>query len=51
MDVTTAAFSLQQVLDRPGTTCRAVIDHDWFCLRSEVSTTSHLILRWVFVLE
>ncbi len=43
-------FFIPADLDRPGTTCIAVIAHEWICLRSEVSP-SHLILHWVLVLE
>ncbi len=51
MDVSTAASFIAASVDRPGTTCIAVIAHDRMCLRLEVSTTRHLILHWVLVLE
>ena len=51
MDVSTAGIFTAASLDRPGMTCIAVIAHDWLCLRSDVSTTSHLILHWVLLLE
>ena len=51
MDVSTPAFFVAASLDRPGTTCIAVIARDRLYLRLKVSTTSHLSLHWVLLLE